>query len=342
MPAGLFREWEKAALWLKEGRRIALATVIRTWGSSPRPLGSVLVVRDDGAFEGSVSGGCVEGAVVVEAIEALKRRAPKILDFKAGEDDVWAPGLSCGGRISIFLNPIGEEQETIVHQVRRSLDQGHPGILVNGLANGEVDFLTTDSGRGVVFPPEIYIMAGKFLSARKSQTISAYGEEIFLNFIPPLQRLYIVGAVHVAQSLVPMARMCGFQVFLIDPREAFADPARFPGQEIKIDSPEDFLAGQQLNSECAFVTLTHDPKLDEPGLKIALEAECFYIGALGSRKTHEARLKNLKNAGLSSGQVKRISGPVGLSIGAKTPQEIAVSILAELIAALRGQESDSR
>ena len=311
---------EQALAWHVAGQGAALATVIDTWGSAPRRAGAQLVVSGDGEMMGSVSGGCVEGAVVVEAMDALDDGAPRLLEYGVSDGDAFAVGLACGGTIRILVEPIGAAMpigmlETLVASrgARRQI------AYVIDLENWTRRL--DDTGH-----------AARFASDRTG--VEDDGRTFVAVHNPPL-RLVIVGAVHIAQALVPMARIAGYDPIIIDPRTAFGSEARFPGERLVSDWPDDALNDVGLDARTALVLLTHDPKLDDPALHIALTSNAFYIGALGSTRTHAKRMSRLQEAGFTAADMARINGPVGLDIGAASPAEIAVSILAQMVQALR-------
>ena len=309
-----------AADWYKKGIGAAVVTVIDTWGSAPRRVGSQLVVSGAGQMEGSVSGGCVEGAVVLEALDSLKDGQTKVLEYGVSDDDAFAVGLACGGKMRVLVEPVGKQ---------------FPIELLKEL----VDAIAKD--RSVIYEINIETF-------RRSLVYEGYEDRIrsdrsgfkedkitFLNVFSPKLKMDIVGAVHIAQALVPMAKIVGFLPRIIDPRESFANRERFVSVEISNDFPDIALSNSEPNSRTAVILLTHDPKLDDPALHIALKSQAFYIGALGSKKTHEQRKVRLKNAGFTEKEINRINGPIGLDIGASSPEEIAISILSEVIANLR-------
>jgi xanthine dehydrogenase accessory factor len=316
---------EVALGWHREARGAALATVLQTWGSAPRPVGSLLAVSGAGEIAGSVSGGCVEGAVVVEALEALQDGQPRVLTYGVSDDDAIGLGLACGGTIRILVEPVGTAMDAaalaaIVAARRARQAVGY--LVVPGQAGGRV-----------LHPDDAGLQAG--VRARFAADRSGFeGDEFLCLHSPPL-RLAIIGAVHIAQSLVGMARRAGFDVLVIDPRSAFATSARFPGVALCEDWPDEALAAYGLDRRTAVVTLTHDPKLDDPAIIAALNSPAFYLGCLGSRRTHAKRVDRLRGAGLGAVQIARIHAPVGLDIGAVSPGEIAVSVLAEIVGVLR-------
>lgn len=306
--------------WHRAGRPTALATVVQTWGSAPRRVGAQLVIAADGEMQGSVSGGCVEGAVVVEALDALEEGAARMLEFGVSDDDAFAVGLACGGTIRIYVEPVGsvlpEEAlaELVAHRAAR-----RPVAYVVDTQTG-ARRIDTDGH------------APRF--ARDLSGFDEDGHSFVAIHNPPL-RLVVVGAVHIAQALLPMARIAGFDPVVIDPRPAFAAPARFPGETILGDWPDAGVEAAGLDSRTALVLLTHDPKLDDPALIRGLGSDAFYIGALGSTRTHAKRVARLTEAGFDAAAIDRIRAPVGLDIGAAGPAEIAVSILSEILHDLR-------
>lgn len=312
---------EQALEWIRAGRRVALATVVETWGSAPRRVGAQMVVADDGAMEGSVSGGCVEGAVVLEAQEALEDAECKLLEYGVSDGDAFAVGLACGGTIRVLVEPVGPGgmpqqmlEELVAYRAARR------AVAYEVSLDGENRRLTTD-GHDVRFA--------------KDRSGVEPDEQTFVALHNPPLRLIVVGAVHIAQALVPMAGIAGFDAVVIDPREAFGSDARFPSARVLNDWPDAALTEVGLDSRTALVLLTHDPKLDDPALRLALKSPAFYIGALGSTRTHAARVQRMEEAGFDRATIARIHGPVGLDIGAASPAEIAVSILAQMIERLR-------
>lgn len=306
---------EIALEWHRAGRGAALATVIETWGSAPRQAGSQLVVSGAGEMMGSVSGGCVEGAVVVEALEALADGQPRLLSYGVSDENAFAVGLACGGTIRVLLEPVGAAMPLAL------LEE----IVAARAARRPIAYAVTPGRweRRLVGPADL---PARFRADRSGLEDS--GAFIAL-FNPPL-RLMVVGAAHIAQALVPMARLAGYDPLVIDPREAFASAERFPGTPLVHDWPDEALAAAGLDARCAVVTLTHDAKLDDPAIEVALASQAFYLGCLGSTRTHARRLERLRAAGLDEAALARIHAPVGLDIGAKTPAEIAVSVLAEI------------
>lgn len=298
--------------WQVTGHGVALATVIETWGSAPRRVGSHLAIRDDGLFEGSVSGGCVEGDVITEAAELIANSGFTRLDYGVADATAWEVGLACGGKISVLVQALD--------------DRRFPPALISALIEARA------AGRALTLATTLDDGSTAVLEAGASP---ASTEQIFVQTYAPPLRLAVIGAVHIAQSLVPIAKLLGYTPLVIDPRGLFAADARFDGIALDDSWPDEALARWQPNAASAVVALTHDPKLDDVALAAALRSPAFYIAALGSRKNHAARLDRLRGLGLSD--VERVRGPAGLDIGAAGPSEIALSIAAQMVAAWRGK-----
>ena len=290
--------------WHREGRGVALATVIETWGSAPRRVGAHLAIRDDGLFEGSVSGGCVEGDVITEALDLIAHGGWKRLDYGVADAQAWEVGLACGGQISVLVQKVadGVFPPALLDELTAAREAGRTLTLATDLTNG-----VTNEG-----------VEGSYVNS----------------YAPPL-RLAIIGAVHIAQSLVPLAALLGYDATVIDPRGLFAAGPRFEGSPVDERWPDDALAEWRPNAASAVVALTHDPKLDDVALAAALRSDAFYIAALGSRKNHAGRLERLRGLGFDDAALARIHGPAGLDIGASGPAEIALSVAAQMVAAWR-------
>lgn len=312
---------QTANRWIVAGHGVALAFVIQTWGSSPRPVGSVMVVRDDMTVEGSVSGGCVEGAVIDAAMDSLAAGTGQRLDFGVADAAAWEVGLSCGGRIAVLVTPVAAG----------GLSAGDLTVLADAMAARQAGAVTLDAKTGAMMGAQ---MGASYGDGGTASELS--GDETVFTFrhVPP-RRLFVIGGVHITQFLAPMARQAGYDVVVIDPRAVFNTEGRFPGLKRLTAWPDEALAELPPDERTAIVTLTHDPKIDDPGLLAALASKAFYIGCLGSRRTHAARCDRLREAGFSDSDLARLHGPVGLDIGARTPAEIAVSILAQMIAVER-------
>jgi len=329
----------QALAWRDAGRKVALATVARTWGSSPRPAGSKLAVNDAAEFVGSVSGGCIEGAVIQEALEVMATGASRVLEFGVSDETAWEVGLACGGKVEVFVEAVAPEvgrgiTRGVLEELIEARHGKRPVVLVtplDGSAHRLVPVAPGESG-----DPVLADAVAQVARRDQAEVVDAAGGVFLLEPHPAPLRLLIVGAVHVAQPLAQMAALAGFAVTIVDPRRAFATAARFPGQALVVGWPDVAIAELLPDARTAVVTLTHDPKLDDPALVAALGSEAFYVGCLGSKKTHGARRVRLGEHGVGEAALDRLHGPVGLRIGARTPPEIAVSILAEIVASLRG------
>ena len=313
--------------WNNEGKRIALATVIKTWGSAPRKAGAHMAINSEGEFSGSVSGGCVEGAVIEEALAIIQKQNAKLLHFGVSDDTAWDVGLACGGELDIFVQALKPE---IIPQItdfirndvpfRYSFMIDGPDSILND-PNIQIDLELNDTG----YP--------KFEIDGKSKEKSTK----FSNTILPAPKLIIVGGVHITIKLAQIAKALNYKVVVIDPRRAFGSKNRFPElDDLMVEWPTEALKSINLNNSTAVVTLTHDPKIDDPALLTALDSQAFYIGALGSKKTHRERQNRLKEFGLSDEQLNKIKSPVGLDIGSQSPEEIALAIMAEIVAVKYG------
>ncbi|MGH1367301.1 MAG: XdhC family protein [Maritimibacter sp.] len=312
---------EVALGWHEAGKGAALATVVQTWGSAPRPVGSQLAISGKGEIQGSVSGGCVEGAVVMEAMEALEDGQARLLTFGVSDDTAFAAGLACGGTIRVLVEPVGKgiSADMLAQLVHARADRQQIAYVVN----------TQTWARSLVGPEDF--------EARFRADRSGFEEDgaTFVGIHNPPLRMVIVGAVHIAQALVPMAVLAGYDPILIDPRGAFAQDHRFPGVEIFEDYPDEVLPEYGLDARTAVLTFSHDPKIDDPAIEAALTSECFYLGSLGSTRTHAKRVERLQARGFTEAQIARIHAPIGLNIGAKSPSEIALAALAQVTEVLR-------
>jgi xanthine dehydrogenase accessory factor len=307
-----------AEAWARAGRGVALATVVETWGSAPRPVGSHLVIDGEGNFLGSVSGGCVEGAVIEEAVGVIETGQGKRLTFGVADETAWRVGLSCGGRISVYVAPLAGALD-VLSSLNAALAKRQAVALVTDMETGGLS-LAQQGTPGL----EEAFRTGRSCVAEDGKT--------FVDVHVPGVTLVVIGAVHISQALAEMARLVGLPMTIIDPRTAFATPERFPGVTLLAEWPEEALKTLPLDAYTALIALTHDPKIDDGAIRAALMAGCFYVGALGSRKTHAKRCERLADLGEA---LARIKAPIGLDIGALSPAEIAVSILAQVIGEMR-------
>ena len=331
----------KAFDWLQSNKKVAIATVVHTWGSSPRPVGSQLIVNEDALFEGSVSGGCIEGSVVTEALDIMNGNQAKLMEFGVSDAMAWEVGLACGGTVKVYVEQlhISDPNLSLILEAKRS---GNAIVSLSNFTNGKNATWAPSEDIPDDYK-DLEDQCRKAIRLDKGALIeNATGDEIFINPYNPPMRMFIIGAVHISQNLAPMAQKLGYDVTVIDHRTAWASETRFPN--IKLDQrwADDALAGEKLNHRCAIVTLTHDPKLDDPALEVALRSPAFYIGALGSKKTHAARVERLKEQGFDNSDIERIDAPIGLDIGASSPSEIAISILGQVTLSLRGPKNNKK
>lgn len=306
-----------AEAWTKAGHRVTLGTIVKTWGSAPRPVGAMVAVRDDGQVAGSVSGGCVEDDLIEKArARTLAAEKPQLITYGVTNEEATRWGLPCGGTLEIVFEPvtaasgIGELLATIGKQqlVRRRLEM--------------------DSGR-VSYQP------GKWQDALE------FDGTLLLTVHGPRWRLVLIGGGQLTRYLAEMAKMLDYHVTVVDPRTEYADGWDLPGVAIDRGMPDDVVAGMNLDGHSAVIALTHDPKLDDLALMEALKSAAFYVGAIGSKKNNDARRKRLRDFDLSDAEIERLRGPVGLYIGSKTPPEIAIAILAEMTAVRHGVSEPS-
>ncbi len=320
-----------AADWLARDGRVAVATIIDTWGSAPVPVGGQMVIGRGDRFEGSVSGGCVEGEVITEATELLDDGgAPKALAYGVEDETAWRVGLPCGGRIRVLVQKLeGAADQAFLQTAATARAKREALVIETDLVSGARKVFARDqSGLGED-------VSKRFLSGQ-SGIVAGDGHERFLHALLPPARVLIVGATHMAQSLAVFIREVGYDITVIDPRTAFAAQERFPGVTLVTAWPQDALPKLGLDPYTAIAALSHVGHIDDEALKLAVKSECFYIGALGSRKNHAKRTERLQAAGMTAAEIARIRCPIGLDIGASTPPEIAASVLAEIIRHLRG------
>jgi xanthine dehydrogenase accessory factor len=324
-----------------ENKSIALATVIQTWGSSPRRAGAKMAVTPDGKITGSVSGGCVEGAVFEEGIKALEKNQPKLLHFGVADETAWEVGLACGGSIDIFVEPLNTE---LFKSLRSVLVEEKPGVIVTVVKGSDEllgrEMLVRDDGSvtGTIsneLNEQTLNLAKETLAGGESRRVMLNEDtEVFVEVILPPPTLIAVGGVHITIALMALAKTLGYRTVVIDPRTAFGNEERFPNVDQLIPLwPDEAFKQIPLTRSTAVAMLTHDPKLDDPALKIALPSSAFYVGALGSKTTQAKRRQRLLDEGLAEEQLNRLHGPIGLEIGAGTPEEIAMSIMAEIVSA---------
>ncbi len=332
--------------WLAQGKQVALAMVVKVKDSAPRGVGAKMAISQDGEMEGSVSAGCVEGAVVQEAQQVLKTGKAKIVSYGISDEQAFTVGLTCGGTIEVLIRPFAR---TELYEAREYLSSGRffaQACILSGEHIGKTVSFYSDEDLLEKLPVQGYQFSEDvtqkelFQSQQNRQVSIVKGEEtvnLLFNIYPLPSRLVMIGGVHTAISLVSLARFFHFRTILVDPRKAFANAERFPDVDEMITKwPQDALPKLNMDEGCYFVTLSHDDKLDMPAIEFACRSKANYIGMLASRKNFARRSAELKAAGLTDAQIGRIHTPVGLSIGAKGPEEIALAIVAEMVAVRNG------
>jgi xanthine dehydrogenase accessory factor len=300
----------RVVAWLADGRSVVLATITRTWGSAPRPVGSLVAVRDDGQIAGSVSGGCIEDDLIAKVREgALRLQCPQLLRYGVDAEQANRFGLPCGGTLELLLEPLSST--SLIDELLARLDRGERVCRTLDLASGAV----------VLSPP----LAGAELLTLSAQSLVTHHG--------PRWRLLIIGAGQMTRYLASMALGLDYQVLICDPREEYADGFAIAGATLTREMPDDAAVAFAPDGHSAVVALTHDPKLDDLALMEALKSPAFYVGAIGSRVNQSKRKARLaEHFDLTAAQLARLHGPVGLHIGARTPPEIALSILAHMTA----------
>lgn len=337
------------AAWGATDPDLAMATVVRTTGSTPRPVGAHLLVSRDGRMEGSVSGGCLEGAVVLEAQATIEGEAPpRVLHYGISDELGWSVGLSCGGEVDVFVETLrGDGSDPALRAVRDAVTAERPVALLTVLSGPDAGSRVAwtgdqapigDLGTRIDAPA----LAAAHLASGLPGVEVVEGLEVFVEPIVRDPRLAVIGAVHIAVPLTAMAAAAGYRVIVIDPRAAFLTRERMPLAQRLVDAwPDEALPGLDLGPADAAVCLAHDPKFEDPALRVLLRTSAGYIGAIGSRTTHAARVARLREGGFSDADIARVHSPVGLDLGAVTPAEIALAILAEIVATRRGRSGQS-
>jgi xanthine dehydrogenase accessory factor len=327
--------------WTREGSAFALATVVQTWGSAPRAAGSKMAITADGRIAGSVSGGCVEAAVIEAARKTLSDGVPQLLHFGVADETAWAVGLACGGTIDVFVEKAGPGLLDEVRSLARGERSGVRATVVAGPLLGQHWLLSAEGaaqGSPGDSPEAVRAGARAALAEGKSARTTVGESQVFLDVVRPAPTLVAVGGVHIAIALTRIAQALGYRTVVVDPRPAFANEARFPhADRVVSDWPDEALGRIGLTAETAVAVLTHDPKLDDPALRAALPSPAFYVGALGSKATQAKRRQRLLEAGLSEAQLDRLHAPIGLDLGGRTPEEIALSVMAQLVGVRNGK-----
>jgi xanthine dehydrogenase accessory factor len=334
----------------RNGATAGLATVVRTFESAPRPAGASMLVTPDGVVTGSVSGGCVEGAVYDVATRVAADGRPVLVRYGISDDDAFSVGLTCGGILDVFVEPVSQQTFTQLDDVRADIEASRPVAVATVIAHPDADTI----GRHLVIRPTgfegdlgsdranraVSDDAQGLLAAGRNTTLT-YGPDgerrgegmlVFVNSQTPRPRMFVFGAIDFAAALARLATFLGYRVTVCDARPVFATAKRFPeAHEVVCQWPHDYLESTKVDERTVIAVLTHDPKFDVPLLEVALRSSAGYVGAMGSRRTHEDRLARLREVGLDEAQLARLRSPIGLDLGARTPEETAISIAAEIV-----------
>jgi xanthine dehydrogenase accessory factor len=346
---------EELEAWWRAGETVGIGTVVGTWKSAPRQPGAAMLVGPDGTAVGSVSGGCVEGAVYELADAVRESAAPVLQRYGVSDDDAFAVGLACGGIIDVFVESVSRESFPELGEVAQDIREGRPVAVATLVAGSGPDRL----GRRLVVRPDT--VSGSLGSGRLDDAVRDdaqgmllqgrtgtlhYGPDgerrgddisVFVSSYAPRPRMIVFGAIDFAAALARVGSFLGFRVTVCDARPTFATAKRFPdADEVVVEWPHRYLAGTAVDPRTVVCVLTHDPKFDVPLLEIALRMPLAYVGAMGSRRTNDDRVKQLRELGLTEEELARLHAPIGLDLGARTPEETAVSIAAEIISARWG------
>ncbi len=334
--------------WYEAGETFGLATVVETFRSAPRPPGAVMAVSAGGEVVGSVSGGCVEGAVYELVQQVIRTGQPVLQAYGVGDDDAFAVGLTCGGAIEVFAEPVSVVTAPELREVADSIEYSQPVALATvvagagrigarlavwphrragSLGSERLDDAVTDDARSVLQHGATSVLRYGAEGQRRLDDLAVFVQ----SFAPP-PRMLVFGAIDFAAAVARIGTFLGFHVTVCDARPLFATAKRFPGvDEVVVDWPHRYLSRTDVDARTAICVLTHDPKFDVPLLRVALRTPAAYIGAMGSRRTHDDRLRRLREEGVGSDELARLRSPLGLDIGARTPEETAVSIAAEIV-----------
>jgi xanthine dehydrogenase accessory factor len=352
--------------WWRAGHSVGVGTVVATWSSAPRPAGASMLVGPGGEAVGSVSGGCVEGAVYELAEQVIADRVPVLQRYGISDDDAFAVGLTCGGILDVFVEVVDRETFPELGDVAEDVEAGRPVAVATVVSHEDPTWL----GRRLVIRPEGHAVSGSLGSDRANDAVVAdargllaigrnetlhYGPDgqrrgegmaVFVASYAPKPRMLVFGAIDFAAAVARVGAFLGYHVTVCDARPVFATATRFPeADEVVVKWPHKYLAEEvdagRVDERTVMCVLTHDPKFDVPVLEIALRLPAVaYVGAMGSRRTHDDRMKRLREAGLAEDELARLSSPIGLDLGARTPEETAVSVAAEIIALQWGGRGD--
>ncbi|MBO3697374.1 XdhC family protein [Roseivirga sp. E12] len=312
---------------ITENTEFAMATVVKTWRSSPRQPGSCLIVTKDGDMIGSVSGGCVENAVVKKALKVLETGVSELVKFGVANEDAWEVGLSCGGEVWVHVSRFYPAALWVKLDESISTNQGL--AIVTNLNTGDQSTFISSGTQ----PDGLMSLVAEEYVKRNNTLIDYQGTNYFIHSFPPKNKMLLIGSAHITAELIDLAHTYGFETIVIDPRDTFAHKTdyRTAPDQLLVNWPQEVLGNYALDNETYAVILSHDPKIDDEALKILLPSKVRYIGALGSKKTHAKRVERLKDYGFSDEEIDRIHAPIGLHIGAMSAKEIALSVISEVV-----------
>ena len=322
----IFDKWQKANL------KVAIARVVRTWRSSPRPTGSALLVNENGEMIGSVSGGCVEKAVVSKALKVIESGQSELVKYGVADEDAWEVGLSCGGALTVFISPFFNRDDW---NLIDGAINNNKGLIVLTKLNADAEHVIIDPNAANELNHHLSGAVHNAYLKAENELIDDEGISYFCQVFPPLNRMILIGSAHITVEMIDLAQKFGFETIVIDPRDTFATKtayAKAPDQ-LHVKWPQEILKDFRLDHNSYAVILSHDPKIDDEALKILLPSSIRYIGALGSKKTHAKRVDRLKNYGFTDQEIEKIHAPIGVPIKALLPKEIALSVMAEVIKA---------
>lgn len=336
------------AVWCGRGERFALATVIRTWRSSPRPAGAAMAVSESGAVVGSVSGGCVEGTLYELAREVLADGISRTEIFTVANDDAVGVGLTCGGTIVVHIQLVGPDGFPLFTRLPALITAGEPVAMLTDIRPGRAPrrlmvtaaehwgAIRSEADADLIDRARRGLQTGAsglgFMDSGFIGEHSAGEDRLLIEAFGTAPRMYVFGAIDFAAAMCRIGKFSGYHVSVVDARAVFATPARFPdADDVVVDWPHRFLAGAPVDARTVIAVLTHDEKFDIPLLELALRTDAAYVGALGSRATHQRRMDRLREIGMSVEELDRLHSPIGLDLGARTPEETAISIMAEVL-----------
>lgn len=316
--------------WRLANQKIAIARVVSTWRSSPRPAGSALLVNENGEMIGSVSGGCVEKAVVAKSLKVIDTGKPELVKYGVADEDAWEVGLSCGGALSVYIEPFFNNQDW---DIIRTCQNQNKGLIILTELNKDGLHYFIDPGMENAHSDEVNEQMEQFYLKGENGLIEKDGVSYFCHVFPPLNQMILIGSAHITVEMIDLATKFGFETIVIDPRDTFAKKTSYEVEphQLHVKWPQEILNDFRLDHSTFAVILSHDPKIDDEALKILLKSKVRYIGALGSKRTHAKRVDRLKSYGFSEEEIERIHAPIGLSINALLPKEIALSVMAEVI-----------